>query len=706
MAAIFTVFFGPFQIAFQNEPGTFNNFSDMVEFLLTLIFAVDILVNFNLAFYKDEIVVFERTEIFTQYMSRMFWVDFVGVFPFETVALFMVGELGANSTKALLLSLLRLLRFVRLHRMKKLNDLLQYHPKVSLLWFTLIRNLGAVLTVTHIAACSMYFIARLESFDETTWLGPKVVDSSGFERYVTALYFTIVQFMTVGYGDYVPISNAEKICATFFMMVNLVVASWIIGSITLLVVKGDERTGEYRDGLETLDEFSRMHDFDQPFQEKLKAQLRLDFNNREIADEQVLKNFPSALRRKILRRLYLEPLTKTKLMKGVRQQFVDAFLASCTVEIFSPGEEIIERGSITSDLLLLVGGIARIDTPAFATASLHVSSASYEDSFLDADDHLSRQTLEVGDFIGEIGFFTESPQVENVSCLTVCKTLTMSRSAYQLLAQDHPGSVGKILQNLLAKVEEMQLQLPKDLTVLRAGSVYDIEEGYGSSSEVGGFVGISEETKRKKEALTSVKDLVTMHMGKQLDDQTTRLLFAASRGDNNTISLMCDQGFDPDNCDYDNRTALMVASMKGNTDVVKLLMEYKADPNLVDMHGSTALLEAVKNGHERTMDLLYKFGAKLCMPDYLAASVLCQAVKDGDILLLKRLLRVGIQVNAADYDDRTAAHIAAAEGNVAAIRVLADHGADLTLEDRWKNTVQHEAERSNARQLLEYLKGR
>lgn len=57
-------------------------------------------------------------------------------------------------------------------------------------------------------------------------------------------------------------------------------------------------------------------------------------------------------------------------------------------------------------------------------------------------------------------------------------------------------------------------------------------------------------------------------------------------------------------------------------------------------------------------------------------------------------------------DKRTAAHIAAAEGNVAAIRVLADNGADLTLEDRWGNTVQKEAERSNARQLLGYLKNK
>jgi len=124
------------------------------------------------------------------------------------------------------------------------------------------------------------------------------------------------------------------------------------------------------------------------------------------------------------------------------------------------------------------------------------------------------------------------------------------------------------------------------------------------------------------------------------------------------------------------------------------------------MHGSTALLEAVKNGHETTVNVLLESGAELCMKESLAASVLCQAVYDGDILLLKRLLRAGIEVDAADYDKRTAAHIAAAEGNVAAIRVLGEHGADLGLEDRWKNTVQEEAERSNARQLLEYLKNK
>ena len=153
-----------------------------------------------------------------------------------------------------------------------------------------------------------------------------------------------------------------------------------------------------------------------------------------------------------------------------------------------------------------------------------------------------------------------------------------------MLENDHPGSVGKILQNLLDKVEEISLevQLPEKLPVLRAGSAFrqntvdeseeTIDSSYFGALDTSRSV---DELDKRKETLTAVKDLIEMHMSKQLDDQTTRLLFAASRGDTATISLMCDQGFDPNNSDYDSRTSLHVASMKGNTEVVKMLLDYK-----------------------------------------------------------------------------------------------------------------------------------
>lgn len=286
----------------------------------------------------------------------------------------------------------------------------------------------------------------------------------------------------------------------------------------------------------------------------------------------------------------------------------------------------------------------------------------------------------------------------------------MSQSSFKALAQDHPGSAGKILQNLLAIVQDAEAHLPSSLSALYAGSMHDVEQGYGS------LRGTTKEspdelllepktTERLREtSLTAIQELVRMHMSKLLDDQTTRFCFAASRGDTSTISLMCDQGFDPNNADYDQRTALMVAAMKGNADVVTVLLRYKANPNLTDVHGTSALLEAVKNGHEATMRTLRSHGASLCLPEHQAASILCQAVFDGDIVLLQRLLKAGIPVNACDYDKRTASHIAAAEGNVVALRVLGEHNADFELADRWQNTVHHEAERANATKLIEYLR--
>jgi hypothetical protein len=85
--------------------------------------------------------------------------------------------------------------------MVPLSDMLQYNSRISLIWFTLARNFAVLLTVNHISACAMYFLARSKDFDhEATWLGPVVSSMNGFERYVVSLYQSVVTFSTVGYG--------------------------------------------------------------------------------------------------------------------------------------------------------------------------------------------------------------------------------------------------------------------------------------------------------------------------------------------------------------------------------------------------------------------------------------------------------------------------------------------------------------------------
>jgi len=190
--AVFTMYTEPYQIAFQSEPGTINDAASFVEGLLTILFVLDIVVNFNLAFYKDEEIIYERSLIVKSYCRRMFWIDLIGALPFETLTLIVTGQMQRDDNTALYISLVRLLRFVRLHRMGPFSDFLQYDSRVSLLWFTLIRNFAVALWVTHFSACTMYFLAKLEGFGDDTWLGSTLLDEMTiYERYVMSLYWSV-----------------------------------------------------------------------------------------------------------------------------------------------------------------------------------------------------------------------------------------------------------------------------------------------------------------------------------------------------------------------------------------------------------------------------------------------------------------------------------------------------------------------------------
>jgi ankyrin repeat protein len=404
-------------------------------------------------------------------------------------------------------------------------------------------------------------------------------------------------------------------------------------------------------------------------------------------------------------------------MKNVRQMFVDSFLTSCSVELFGPNEELVQRGNIPNDLYLLVDGTIKASSSTFlSTESFDKHGNSVTGgSVADSDFHrnggpVTWREMGAGDFVNDIAFFTESPSVDTVRTTSICKTLTMSKHVYKAIAADHPGSVSIILENLLNKAEKLaesqgrhsQVQLSRRLEYLKAGSTFNViekDQPESTESELADSVAIAQ----AKANLTNVEDLINMHINKLKDDHTTRFLFAASREDLPTLRLMLNNGIDPDSADYDRRNALMVSAMNGNCETVALLLEHHANPNLTDVHGTTALYEAVKGNHIECMRILQQFGGDLCLSEDAAATKLCQCVFDGDIVMLSRLCQAGIDVNAGDYDRRRAVHIAASEGNLAAIKVLVKYGADLNVRDRWNQTIEDEAKNSKAAMILDYL---
>jgi len=138
----------------------------------------------------------------------------------------------------------------------------------------------------------------------------------------------------------------------------------------------------------------------------------------------------------------------------------------------------------------------------------------------------------------DTGFFTESPQPDTVVTRNVCKVLSLSKSDYQDIANQHPGSAATVLNNLLHKVEELPQSFRVGHKSSRIGVSFEDSEVGDATAEV-----------QARQAIVAIRELVQMHINKQKDDHTTRFVFAASRGCVDSVVSMIEQGFDPDSSD-------------------------------------------------------------------------------------------------------------------------------------------------------------
>ena len=156
------MWFDPYCLAFAAYPGLYplSSPDTVIQILLMTLFALDIGLNFFVAYHDDNGVLVAELPLIARRYARCgrLWLDLVTTVPFDWIVLGALGLQSSNSQLAWYVSMLRLLHLGRIYRLRGWITFLTYNQAVSLLLLTLMRNL-MVLLCWFVFLCSCVFAA-------------------------------------------------------------------------------------------------------------------------------------------------------------------------------------------------------------------------------------------------------------------------------------------------------------------------------------------------------------------------------------------------------------------------------------------------------------------------------------------------------------------------------------------------------------------
>jgi len=180
------------------------------------------------------------------------------------------------------------------------------------------------------------------------------------------------------------------------------------------------------------------------------------------------------------------------------------------------------------------------------------------------------------------------------------------------------------------------------------------------------------------------------------DAGRTALMFAAqSRDATEAINVLLERASDIDAADQDGDTPLHHAARRGRAENIAAILDRFSGTVSIDARNAydeTPLMLAARSGSADAVRMLMEHGAASAVADDRGKTPLMFAARYGDAEIVGLLIEADrANINAKDSFGRTALVHAVIAGDRDRVSALLGAGADLTIEDNEKRTVDHYA---------------
>lgn len=373
-----------------------KNWQLIFDGIMTAIFALDIFINFTHQASNEKEFHMHQLQGYHDY-KRSFWLplDILACIPFDILVYSLDLPVDAN-----LFRLLRLIKLIRVVKVISILSSMSYLPKS----FKISAILVSVSVIIHWVACG--------------WItfGDPVMNSDFGTQYNLALYWTVTTLTTIGYGDITPSTNLGRFYTMIIMLLGVGVYGVVIGSISKIIVSSSRHKERLKERMQDLSMLMKHYEVPRKVQSEVfsyyhgMAKKRLTDN-----DQKLISELPTNLRNELEVYMVLKLVSGIPLFEGLKLRELKHVARFLQQEFYSPGETIIHKGDKGDKMFIISNGSV---------------------SILNQNDEIIN-TLQSGQFFGEIALMMDMERGANVEAKSYCDVYTLNKANFEILVDKY-----------------------------------------------------------------------------------------------------------------------------------------------------------------------------------------------------------------------------------------------------------------------------
>ena len=365
---LFTATFTPYEVAFMDDGDGLSITIDarfVINRIVDLGFLMDMGFNFFLPYQtSDNRMITDHRTIVRKYLFGWFPIDCVSIVPYDLIGAMMQDDSLSNLKVLRAIRLLRLAKLLRIIRLGRLFRRFEATHEVNYAVLALNKFGFGILFLAHWMACLFYLIAATEA-KEINWVtgyfDVSAEDALAIDKgslYVASVYWAVATLSTLGYGDVIPATNAERLYAVAGTFIGGAVYAYLLGSVCSIITNLDEGSNTFYRQMDELNRFMKEKAITAELRVKLRDYFRFRRNSRALVEwSGVMHLMSDALRLDVAEEVFGGWIRAMPIFRDCPKRLPAMLSAHLSSLVLSPHENLMANPVRRDSLFIVEKGL-------------------------------------------------------------------------------------------------------------------------------------------------------------------------------------------------------------------------------------------------------------------------------------------------------------------------------------------------------------